>query len=222
MNSPKIFPTGSLDATFNLLSSNSLVWLPQHGMGFYPVPDTGVVYDEAYFKRYQEMDRTKMGRDLTLARQQMVARHYDGPMIDVGVGGGMFVGCRPRTFGYDVNPHAVAWLQENGWFLDPYAVQAPALSFWDSLEHIYNPAAILAQAVEWVFVSLPIFEGSEHVLRSRHFRPDEHVWYFTHKGFIDWMAEQGFSLVEHNVRETELGRDGIGSYAFRRTCAPET
>lgn len=218
MNSPKIFPPGSLDADFNRWSAGSLVWLPQRGVGFYPVPDTGDVYDAKYFKRYQEMDRTEMGHALTDARLQLVKRHHDGFLIDVGIGGGMFVGRRPSTYGYDINPHAVDWLNQNAWYADPYAQKVPALSFWDSLEHIYDPGKILAQTTDWAFVSLPIFRDVEHILSSRHFRPDEHVWYFTHKGFIDWMGEKGFSLVEHNLCETELGRDGIGSYAFRRTC----
>ena len=39
----------------------------------------------------------------------------------------------------------------------------------------------------------------------------------TDEGIRRWFAEQGFECVEHNNIECELGRKGVGTYAFRRT-----
>ena len=83
-------------------------------------------------------------------------------------------------------------------------------------EHIDRPEIAVAKAERWVFVSVPIFEDGDHVLRSKHFRPDEHIFYWTHDGLIKWFAQQGFKLVEYNTCESALGREGIGSYAFER------
>ena len=201
---------------FSSLVKNGLVWLPELGMGRYPVKRTGRPYDAEYFSRYQAMADTPMGRELTATRIKLVARHYAGPLLDVGIGAGQFVEARPNTRGYDVNPAGVDWLNQRGLWADLYEDRYPALSFWDSLEHIDRPDVAVGRAEKWVFVSVPIFSCAEHVVRSRHFRRDEHIWYWTHDGLVAWFAEQGFELMESNGVETQLGREGIGSYAFAR------
>lgn len=201
--------------SFSKEMHKGLVWLPELGMGRYPVPQNRP-YDDGYFARYQLLADTLMGAELTASRIRLVARHYQGPIIDVGIGAGQFVDARPETKGFDVNPAGVEWLKTRGKWADLYADRYPALTFWDALEHIDRPEIAIAKAEEWVFVSIPVFAGAEHILSSRHYRKDEHIWYWTHDGLIRWFAEQGFTCVEHNAIESELGRDGIGSYAFRR------
>lgn len=195
---------------------HGFVWLPESGMGRYPVTRSRRPYDAEYFSRYQALADTDMGHKLTAARIQLVARHYTGVLLDVGIGAGQFVEARPNTRGYDVNPAGVEWLEKRGLWADLYAGRYPALSFWDSLEHIDRPDVAVAKAERFVFVSVPIFENGDHVLRSKHFRKTEHIWYWTHSGLVNWFAEQGFKLVEHNTRESALGREEIGSYAFER------
>ncbi|WP_410009791.1 methyltransferase domain-containing protein [Pantoea agglomerans] len=194
---------------------NGLVWLPALGMGYYPVPDDRH-YNACYFDNYCALADTPMGRALNLARIQLVARHYTGPLLDVGIGAGQFVEARPNTQGYDVNPHGIEWLKSRGRWADLYAQHYRALSFWDALEHIDRPDVAVAKAEEWVFVSVPIFTGAEHLLRSRHYKPLEHIWYWSHDGLVRWFDGQGFDCIEHNTMETALGREGIGSYAFHR------
>lgn len=191
-----------------------LSWFPELQMGWFPVVDSP--YDAAYWDRYRAMDLTDMGAGLTAARVDLVRRFYDGAdLCDIGIGGGRFVedgGFR----GFDINPAAVQWLRERGAYQDPYAAQVDALSFWDSLEHIHNPLPLLAMARRWVFVSIPIFSGPEHVLASRHYRRDEHCLYFTRQGFTDYMVRAGFELVERTDVEQRLGREDIETFAFRR------
>lgn len=205
-----------MDKAYSAAMQSQLTWLPELGMGHVALHDEGT-YDADYWEKYRRMADSPMGVALTAARIQMVARHYSGALLDVGIGAGQFVVEREGpTFGYDVNPHAISWLRSVGLYQDLYEGRYRALSFWDALEHIPDAVAAVAQSDEWVFVSLPIFTGPEHCLSSRHYRPGEHIWYWTHDGLVCWMARQGFDLVEHNTIETDLGRDGIGSYAFRR------
>lgn len=127
----------------------------------------------------------------------------------------MFVeraGCR----GYDVNLEAIKWLEENDRFCSPYADSIDAITCWDSLEHIDKPWKLFKHVKKWVFVSLPIFTNPATITHSKHFKPGEHLWYFTHEGLIEWAKTQGFELVTHNDMETALGREGIQSYAFKR------
>lgn len=192
-----------------------LVFFPELGIGRFPVPQDRP-YNEDYFQRYRKLADTEVGRQLTISRIELVARHYHGPVLDVGIGAGQFVSMRPFTNGYDVNPAGVEWLKGKGLYVDLYNSTSPAISMWDVLEHIDDPEAAVARADEFVFVSIPIFRDSADILQSHHFRKDEHIWYFTDDGLRSWFSKQGFECVEHNRMECELGRQGIGTYAFRR------
>jgi SAM-dependent methyltransferase len=217
---PAVSREARVDPVFASWVSGDLVWLPERGMGYYPV--TEQPYDAAYFEKYRGYAETELGRQLTAQRVAMVCRHLlpGAVVLDVGIGSGQFVEAIAEagwaSLGFDINPAGVEWLLEGGRFWDPREQAVEALTFWDALEHIPDPAAYLAGAREWVFVSLPIFDGPEQVLRSKHFRPDEHCWYWTREGLINWMAHHRFRCVEHNTNETLLGREDVHSFAFRR------
>lgn len=200
---------------FSAVARNSLIWLPEKKLGYFPVKAT--TYDAQYFKKYEGYADTVMGRQITQARIELVERHFLGVAVDVGIGCGQFVEMREHTLGFDVNPVGEKWLKDRGKWCDIYnGHYCPALTFWDSLEHIKDASWAVAHAKEFAFVSIPIFDNAEHVLRSKHFKKDEHYWYFTHEGIIDWFSDQGFELLESNRAEQDLGREDIGSYAFRR------
>ena len=198
------------------LAEQRLTWFPDIGVGYYPV--SGFPYDRSYFDKYVAYRDTELGRELTKARVAMVYRHYHGPLLDVGIGCGAFCDARMGTKGFDVNMTAVAWLKQRELYLDPYrkGFSYPAVSLWDVIEHMADFSRLLRKVNSWVFLATPIFRNAEHVLGSKHFRPDEHYWYFTHKGLMTVMDLLGFDMVEHNADETALGREDIGSYAFKR------
>lgn len=202
------------------LTKNRLLWLPDIGIGYYPVPKDEHPYDGSYWDKYRGYDRTPIGDQLTSARTELVRKYLKDPqriIIDVGIGGGRFVeemGC----MGWDVNPCAMEWLVKHCAAVNPWETPVAAMTFWDSLEHIHEPSALLENAREWVFVSCPIFENVGQVRRSKHFRPTEHVWYFTRKGLADFMEMHGFGLVEINSMEEEAGREDIGTFVFKRVA----
>lgn len=202
-----------------MVFGSELQWSSELGVGYLP-PATEGPYDAAYFDKYVEYAATPMGRRLTEARVNFVARNYGGgPLVDVGIGAGQFCLTRPNTKGFDVNPVGVQWLKGQGLWHDFSASPCVAAAFWDSLEHIPNPAAALAHVERWVFVSLPVFYGRSHATRSKHFRPDEHIWYWTREGFRRWARSQGFVVREENAAETLLGREDIRSFALERVSA---
>jgi hypothetical protein len=201
---------------FDRLAANRLTWLPDLGVGFYEVKDPLAPYDVRYFARYLGYRDTDLGRRLTQCRVDLVDRYWDRPVVDVGIGCGQFVDARPGTRGYDVNPVGVHWLREKGLFCDPYREPVEAVTLWDVLEHIPAFDRLLARVQARVFVSMPVYSGPCEVLASKHFRPDEHCWYFTSFGFLAVMRDLGWELLEHNEEESRLGRDGIASFAFQR------
>lgn len=201
---------------FDSLRAGSLQWLPELGLGWFPVE--GTPYDDGYWKNYRALDRTPTGEQLTRDRCAWVRRFWRGPTCDIGIGGGRFVE-EFNAFGFDVNPHAVAWLKESGRWQDPYRTPGDAITCWDSLEHIHDPAPLLAGVRGWVFTSLPIFTGPDHVLRSKHYKPLEHCWYFTREGLVRFMAGHGFDYVAECDMEQKAGREDILTFAFRRRAS---
>ena len=214
------------NAHFNLFASCRLTWWEELGLGYYPVETGTKPYDEAYFERYKEQANSAIGKLLMASRVSFVNLHIQRweALCDVGIGSGAFIEARnqrcpeasiPVTYGFDVNPKAIEWLRKNGLWQNPYEHIVNNASFWDVLEHLDNPATIL-RPLTWAFISIPIFRNVEHVLQSKHYRKDEHVWYFTARGLIWYMDQLGFSCVTRNDMETRIGREDIGTFAFKR------
>lgn len=217
---------GDIGSLYGAISGPRLSWFPEIGIGYYPVRAGLTPYDDEYFNRYARQADTDLGRALMKVRVSLVGSHWGGKLVDVGIGCGAFIDARDavpglagRTVGYDVNPAGRDWLEARSlWYDIESAESIEAVSLWDVLEHISDPLPLLDKVSNWVFVSLPIFEGPDHVLRSKHYRKDEHFWYFTDRGLRWFMGECGFGCAESNHIETDLGREDIGSYAFRRVA----
>ncbi len=203
-----------------MIRAGQFQWLPSLGIG-YLAQAAPFEYGSAYFEHYVALADSDIGQRLNLARFAMLDRHryFASPMapevVDVGIGAGTFVEIA-ECMGYDVNPRGVAWLKERNLYRDPYAEPVDVACFWDALEHIDNPSPLLNNVRHRVLVSLPIFHNAAHALASKHFKPDEHIWYFTDRGFRWFMQAHGWTLLESNTEETYIGREGIVSYAFGR------
>lgn len=178
-------------------------------------------YDHAYFERFRKQADTEIGRALMAARVEFVRDNWMGrDLVDVGIGSGAFLqrwietGRKGR--GYDVNPFGEEWLRKHNAWVDPYQEQVDAITLWDVFEHLPDPRPLLANVREMVFMALPIFKGPQHVLVSKHYRKDEHYWYFTAEGLERLMRDLGWALVAESNAETRIGREDIMSFAFQR------
>lgn len=196
------------------LEKPSLFWSDELGYGWHSAPP--MTYSGEYFAHYQKLDDTPMGEALTKARLALVERHTKASLgVDIGIGGGRYVK-ESWGQGFDVSREAVDWLQRTYSYTDPYLRPVPVITCWDSLEHIPEPEKLLAQVTDWFFVSLPTFDNATEARESKHFKPSEHLWYFSVPGLIRWAEDQGFECREVNHIETKLGREGITSFAFKR------
>lgn len=211
-------PGAPRDPVFERWAADGLVWLPERGMGRLHVHEAP--YDAAYWEKYVGYAATEQGHKITAARVDLVRRFTDRHVVDIGIGCGAFIEARKGwTWGYDINPVAIEWLNGQNRWCDPYTQPngVEAVSLWDTLEHIPDPAALLRNVRTWVFVSLPIVPGSgPPPLDWKHLRRDEHVFYWTHAGFIAWMDAHGFDLVEANQDEVGLGRSNIETFVMKR------
>lgn len=191
-----------------------LIWRNHAGMGYLPLQDTP--YDADYFDKYVGYAETERGKALNAARMALVDEWYpSGSLVDIGIGSGQFMD-EAGSYGYDINPTAIELLNKRRRLLDPHFEDVDCATFWDSLEHIVEIADILFHVKQFAFVSLPIFKDLPHVLSSKHFRPDEHCWYFTDAGFEKFMYAHGFKVIAQNTMETDLGREDIGTFVCKR------
>lgn len=196
--------------------TNTLLWSEELGYGWHS--GQPINYDGNYFEHYRKLDSQPMATALTRARIELVGKFCaPNDTLDIGIGGGRYV-LESGGMGFDVCHEARNWLKDLGRFGDPYGSQVyiHAITCWDSLEHIPDPAALLSRVSGWLFVSMPIYTGLADVLASKHYKPGEHLHYWTFDGFVKWCASHGFELREVNHAETELGREGITSFAFKR------
>lgn len=195
--------------------AKTLKWSDQLGIGFLPLTNPSP-YDANYFNKYIGYDDTEIGRALNDVRLAFVSVIAAGKsLVDIGVGSGQFVK-NANCYGFDINPVVIPTLIEEGSFFNPYENNIECATFWDSLEHIQDIHLILENITDTVFVSIPIFRDIEHVLSSKHYRPDEHCWYFTNDGFQRFMLAHGFVTVVQSDIETELGREDIRSFICKR------
>lgn len=190
--------------------NSKFVWDDHLQMGKSLAPP--IEYGSGYWEYYRELDNTEMAKHLTRARVDMVRKHWDGQVVDVGIGGGRFV-TEMDCMGFDVCPDAIKWLIQGRRFSTP---SVEAVTCWDSLEHMKDPVGFVSGITKWVFVSMPIYENKKHCLNSKHYKPGEHIWYWTHDGLVRWFRRCGFELIEYNDMESQIGREGILSYAFKR------
>lgn len=181
-------------------------------------------YDRRYFEMYAGYENNEKADAIDGGRIDFVARHvgFGVEVCDVGIGAGVFIKKRERaggpTFGVDVNPVAIDWLKERGLWAGDQLSRFSVFTFWDVLEHLPDPAVYLdhVPVAGWVFASTPIYPDLGRVRESKHYKPGEHLLYFTEAGFVGWMAHYGFELRERATFESDAGRDSIGSFAFER------
>lgn len=186
-----------------------------------------MAYQDCYLDKFDAYD-AEIALRVNVGRRNMVARHmavvdWNDPhgwrVLDWGCGDGSFLrhACAAGLdcFGYEVIPQTVSWLKKEELYADDIE-SFPAVTAWDVIEHLRQPHDLLVRCRGLLFVSLPIFSDLSRIRESRHYRPGEHLWYFTDAGFVQYVEEAGFQMLERSNHEVDAGRDSIGAYAFRR------
>ena len=182
-----------------------------------------VQYDADYMAKVQAYEGTAIAKAVNAGRCALLSRHIKAGtwLLDYGAGSGAFVrdaaAAGFKAFGYDVIMLAKKRLFEAGHYADDPA-GFDAVTLWDTIEHMEVPGDLLRQIPRGakLFVSLPVFDDLRNIRASRHYRPGEHLYYWTAAGFIGWMELYGFRLLEQSSHEVDAGRESIGAFAFCR------
>ena len=59
-------------------------------------------------------------------------------------------------------------------------------------------------------------EKQKAIMESKHYRPREHLWYYSHRGLVNNMSDAGFDFITVDNYEIEAGREDIYSYVFKK------
>lgn len=181
-----------------------------------------VEYGKAYFEKYISYEGTPTAISLNKGRTSITEKYCKNPILDIGIGSGEFIkSSKLKTYGFDINPYGVKWLKFNKIYINPYELVPENIcgwTFWDSLEHFQNPQEILklVKIGHYIFISIPIFANILDVKKSKHFRRDEHFYYFSHLGLVNYISKSGFRLLEHLDFEIKSGRESIFTFVFQR------
>lgn len=196
-----------------------LQWFPELEIGFFQVREDPIkVYNRDYFEKIKQNSQTEIGIRLNTFRQRLV-NHFvrsDKQVLDIGVGSGQFVMSGSNYYGFDINKVAIDFLLSKNKYSSPYTDLFYAMTFWDSLEHIKDPTLILKNVEKYAFVSCPIYKSEYHILDSKHYRKDEHFWYWTVQGLQNFMKPHGFKLIQSMDTETLIGREDIQTFIFEK------
>ena len=182
---------------------------------------TSVDYGQDYFSKYTSYEDTDISKRLNNFRTSITSK-YCNSVLDVGIGSGEFIKkYKNKAFGYDINPYAIKILKQKNIYVDPYLDNLEGIdgfTMWDVLEHIKNPDILLNKIpkTKIVIVSIPIFDNILKVKQSKHYRPNEHYYYCTSIGLINFFDQMKYTIIEVSDQESVCGRESITSFVFRK------
>lgn len=217
----------------NTAIGENLQWAYLHDVYYQKEITNLVPYDENYFNKYVSYEKNSISRNLLKFRSGLVKKYCKkNSVLDIGIGSGAFIRYHDsKVFGFDICEPAVEWLKKKCLYTNPWMETKPEINgycFWDSFEHIVQPSIILSSlsAGTYVFISMPIISNDSQIgnleelalwmYQWKHFRPNEHVHYWTAGGLKKYMKSLGFSLIVQSDKEVKIGRQDIGTFVFMK------
>ncbi len=150
-----------------------------------------------------------------------------GKLLDVGCGFGNFVrAARHASFdayGFDVHQIDTGSSAPR---VDSFYGKWDAVTLFDSFEHFEDFEKVFAIDTKWFFITVPHLDESmsvSEIKNWKHYKPDEHLHYFTVKAMHSLFRKNGYMLMEAVNLEDVIrkparnGQFNTMTYAFRNT-----
>lgn len=158
------------------------------------------IYNIDYYKRFVERGESEVGKAIYDSRWEIIEKHCHGKLnlLDYGCASGAFHKSSRNgfsTYGFDVNPYS-------GFTKMPDA-KVDILTMWDVIEHLHEPERVIRQVnPEYLFLSTPNVDDVKGPLENwRHYRPGEHLHYFSPKSIEIFLGECGYDVIDSNYDE---------------------
>ena len=190
------------------------------------------LYDKKYADEYIKRAQSDIGHLLNLYRMQFVQKYLpkrkDTAVFDFGCGAGVFAKLASQHWtvsAYDINPiYREYWKRDTSlWeavdFLkemerDPHY---DCITFFDSLEHVEDVHGFVRfYRPKFYIASIPILPDNTDLNTWKHFKPTEHLHYFSRTALLQFFGAAGYTYIGESDGETKLGRVDINTFAFKR------
>ena len=185
--------------------------------------DNLIPYEFDYFQNFVNLKNTNISKKLNKFRVSLTKKYSkNGKILDIGIGSGEFVeNIKKNIFGFDINPYGISWLKNKNIYLNPYYQDISKISvvtMWDAIEHMTNPCYFLSllKKNQHVIITMPIYDNFTKINLSKHFKKNEHLYYWTNQSFEWYMNQNGFKLIEISDEENKCGRQGVRTFVFKK------
>lgn len=171
-----------------------------------------IKYDESYEKKYLSYPEKELCeiRLNAIKKTLMLIRLINNPrrLLDYGCGSGAFVEAAREAgyhaYGYDVNDFTAHLRPHEGF-------QPGIITAWDSFEHLTDEEQIeffkLSKNADVVVLSVPNFDSANRaggIESWRHYRPNEHLHYYTRKALNKKFSDEGFQEHYYSYAEDAI------------------
>jgi hypothetical protein len=167
------------------------------------------MYDLEYFEKMLRLN-SKTAEEICRIRWEWIACVKPATVLDFGSGVGWFRAHRPQ--GVEVYTFDIAPYPQTGIPMKRFDV----ICLWDVLEHIRDFSELEAPIAlsRHVALSLPIVEADQ-LYKSKHFKPGEHLSYWTESTLESLLKKYGFNLIKKGTPECPP-RQQVKSFLFGR------
>lgn len=193
----------------------------------YKIIDYTNDYHKHLTDKYETPEQKTMNNTINKIRTSIL-NDYCGmeSVLDYGAGTGNFIKYHTINgycfmYGYELIPKTIEWLKKENMYIDPYKDipdYIKGITMWDVLEHLPEHDTLFnnIKTGTYLFVSIPIFDDLDYVKKSKHYIPNEHLWYFSELGFIQYMEKYNFRFINCNHDEHDAGRDDIETFVLKK------
>lgn len=177
-----------------------------------------IQYDENYAKKYLAYPEAEINK----IRLSFILQK--GAILDYGCGSGSFVKAAREAgyiaYGYDVNNFTKDLRPPKNFVPD-------IVTAWDSFEHLTDKQQInflrIAKSAKAIILSVPDFDTpvkDDTLSEWRHYRPGEHLHYYTKKSLHIRFEYEGFKYMFYSHHEDEIRKapweNNILTIGFKR------
>lgn len=144
-------------------------------------------------------------------------------VLELGPGAGTLMNTLKKhcasVDGFDVVPSPHSTVSET----DSLRSKWDLLIACDVIEHMPDSESFFDYDFEWAYISIPAMPADvEKMSTWRHFKPDQHLWYFTRPDFCRWVERHGYEIKYSGHTEDLIRRrwddnePNISNFVIRR------
>lgn len=153
----------------------------------------------------------KTGEKIAFIRWDFVEEFGGKTVLDFGSGLGFFAACAPEGVvvdTYDMGPYVQTGIRRERYDL---------LCLWDVLEHIPDFSCLedYIKCTDYVALTIPMLPQGKELLTWKHFKPGEHLHYFTDCTLDAILKIYGFKRIKDGYPECPP-REDIESIVYER------